>query len=159
MAREMLPRRIFASLLLCSLGGSEALRVGFAAPSAVAVRAAAPAMLAPQEAQPLANMVLVELAKEPAQSAGGILMPTAFSDDPSNMIDVFKTKEVKYGKVLGVGPGRVSEDGSATPSIDFSVGEQVLVAPVDGIKVEPDGPSQVTAVFLFRVDQVWATSS
>jgi co-chaperonin GroES (HSP10) len=156
MAAPRARRTTLVVLLLGSLGCSEALRVGLMTSGAALVRSPAPAMLEAQAAKPLANMVLVELEKEPAQSSGGILMPTAFSDDPNDALDQFKPKEVKKGRVLEVGPGRLSQDGQASPSIDLKPGQPVLVAAVDGIKVEPDGPT-TKAIFLFKAEDVWAT--
>lgn len=149
-------RTTIVALLLGSLGCSEALRVGLLASGAALIRSPAPAMIEAQAAKPLANMVLVELDKEPAQSSGGILMPTAFSDDPNDALDQFKAKEIKKGKVLEVGPGRLSQDGQASPSIDLKPGQPVLVAAVDGIKVEPNGPTK-KAIYLFKAEEVWAT--
>jgi co-chaperonin GroES (HSP10) len=162
---SLLPREMAAAgarqttlvaLLLGWLGCSEALHVGLTTSGAARMRSPAPAMLEAQAAKPLANMVLVELDKKPSQSSGGILMPTAFSDDPNNALDQFKAKELRKGTVLEVGPGRLSQDGQASSSIDFKPGQQVMVAAVDGIKVEPDGPTN-KAVFLFKAEEVWAT--
>eukprot|EP00967_Tisochrysis_lutea_P154624 scaffold307580_cov40-Tisochrysis_lutea.AAC.2 len=151
-------RTTCAAVLLGSFSCSDALRVGVMRPDVVPVRTSPPFMLDPMAAKPLGNMVLVELEKEPAQSTGGILMPTAFSEDPNDAIDQFKPKEVKKGRVLEVGPGRLSDDGKAVASVDFTPGQSVVVAPVDGIKVEPNGPSPETSVFLFKSEEVWATA-
>lgn len=151
-------RTTLAAVVVGLLGGSEALRLSGGTRSGAVVRAAAPAMLEAAAATPLANFVLVQLDKEPAKSKGGILMPTAFSDDPNNAIDMFKAKEVKFGTVLKVGPGRVSEDGKATPAPDLEVGQRVVVGPSIGIKVETNGPTPDEAVFLFQAGEIWATA-
>ena len=143
-------------LLLAGWQFCEALQIGGSAlRSGVPNARAAPRASPPLLLEALADMVVVELDSSPAESAGGILMPTAFSDDPNDSLDAFKPKEVKYGTVLHVGPGRVSEGGEAQPAPALAAGMRVVVAPVDGMKVEPDGPNPNESVFLFKATEVW----
>lgn len=96
--------------------------------------------------------VLVEVQREPAASLGGILMPSAFSEDDEALYeDAFGKKENLVGTVIAVGPGHPAEDGELVPIDNLEVGMKVVIAAVDGIKVEPQGKSDRDSMFFLYV--------
>lgn len=91
----------------------------------------------------LGNTVVVELTTEPATSAGGVFLPTAF--DKEETVGGFQRKKINSGTVVGVGPGLTLQDGSVLPISGVSVGQIVVLEPnAEGEKVYPeDSDSQV----------------
>eukprot|EP00316_Scyphosphaera_apsteinii_P024938 CAMPEP_0119343594 /NCGR_PEP_ID=MMETSP1333-20130426/106431_1 /TAXON_ID=418940 /ORGANISM="Scyphosphaera apsteinii, Strain RCC1455" /LENGTH=136 /DNA_ID=CAMNT_0007355993 /DNA_START=17 /DNA_END=424 /DNA_ORIENTATION=- len=96
---------------------------------------------------PLSDQILVKVQTEPAQSAGGILMPNDIAEDANDPLDAFKKKETRYGEVVAIG---------SAVSQPLQTGQNVVLAPGSGIKVEPEGKSDFdSALYIFKVDDVW----
>jgi len=76
--------------------------------------------------RPLYDRVLVTRTKEEERTKGGIIIP-----------DTAKEKPVE-GKVVGVGNGRVLEDGSIR-KLDIAVGDTVIFGKYSGTEVKIDG--------------------
>jgi len=72
--------------------------------------------------KPLADRVLVEPLEAEEKSAGGIYLPEAAQEAP------------REGKVIGVGPGRLLEDGSRAP-MSVSEGDVVVYTKYGGHEV------------------------
>ena len=90
--------------------------------------------------------------KEPAASTGGILMPSAFSEDDEALYeDAFGKKECRVGTIVAIGPGLTAEDGTRVPISNLEVGMTVVIDKVDGIKVEPAGKADRAASFYLYV--------
>ena len=96
--------------------------------------------------------MLVEVQKEPAASTGGILMPSAFSEDDEALYeDAFGKKVCRVGTIVAIGPGLTAEDGTRVPISNLEVGMTVAIDKVDGIKVEPAGKADRAASFYLYV--------
>jgi len=76
--------------------------------------------------QPLTDRVVIKPVDAEERSPGGILIP-----------DNAKVKQQK-GKILAVGPGRISDSGT-TIKMSVSVGQTVLYDKYSGVEVEVDG--------------------
>ena len=77
--------------------------------------------------KPLGNRVVVEPIEEEAQvSAGGIYIPDTAKEKPQD------------GKVVAVGPGRLTDDGIRVP-MDLSVGDTVVYSKYGGTEFTVDG--------------------
>jgi|TARA_Y100000746_G_scaffold50292_1_gene39387 chaperonin GroES len=76
--------------------------------------------------RPLHDRVLVERIDEDEKTAGGIIIPDTAKEKPSE------------GKVVAVGSGTKSEDGSVTP-LDVKSGDKILFGKWSGTEVTVDG--------------------
>lgn len=76
--------------------------------------------------RPLHDRVVVQRVAEETKSAGGIIIPGAAQEKPSE------------GKVMSVGPGVRGEDGKFTP-LDVKKGDRVLFGKWGGTEVTIDG--------------------
>ena len=76
--------------------------------------------------KPLGDRALILRVEPEAKSPGGIVLP-----------DMAKEKPVQ-GKIVAVGPGRITEDGKFLP-VDVSVGDTVLFGRYSGSEVKLDG--------------------
>ena len=77
--------------------------------------------------KPLANRVLVTRLEEEVQTtAGGIIVPDTAKEKPQR------------GKVVAVGPGRMTEEGKRV-SVDVKVGDEILFGKWSGSEITIDG--------------------
>jgi chaperonin GroES len=76
--------------------------------------------------RPLHDRVVVERIDAEAKSAGGIIIPDAAQEKPSQ------------GEVIAVGPGGRDEAGKLIP-IDIKAGDRVLFGKWSGTEVKVDG--------------------
>ncbi len=76
--------------------------------------------------RPLHDRVLVERIDEEETTAGGIIIPDTAKEKPQE------------GRVVAVGKGRVTEDGSVT-KLDVKAGDRVLFGKYGGADVTLDG--------------------
>ena len=76
--------------------------------------------------RPLHDRICVEPIEQESQSAGGIIIPETAKDKPME------------GKVLAVGAGRKTEDGTLVP-VDIKEGDQVLYGRFSGSEVTIEG--------------------
>ena len=76
--------------------------------------------------RPLHDRVLVERIDEDEKTAGGIIIPDTAKEKPSE------------GKVVAVGSGTKTEDGSVTP-LDEKSGDKILFGKWSGTEVTVDG--------------------
>ena len=75
--------------------------------------------------QPLADRMVVKPIEQEEVSKGGILLPDTAKEKPQE------------GKVLAVGPGRMSEDGKRI-AMDVKVGDIVIYAKYGGTEIKVD---------------------
>lgn len=76
--------------------------------------------------KPLADRVLIKVEEEETKTKGGILLP-----------DTAQKKSQK-GKVVAVGPGKLTDEGKRLP-IDVKVGDEVLFAKYSGTDIDENG--------------------
>jgi chaperonin GroES len=76
--------------------------------------------------RPLQDRVLVKRVEEEEKTKGGIIIP-----------DTAKEKPIE-GKVVAVGNGKVSEDGTVRP-LEVKAGDRVLFGKYSGTEVKIDG--------------------
>ena len=76
--------------------------------------------------RPLHDRVVVRRTEEEATSPGGIVLPDAAQEKPSQ------------GEVVAVGKGKVSNSGDAIP-MDVKVGDKVLFGKYSGTEVKIGG--------------------
>lgn len=76
--------------------------------------------------QPLGDRVVVEPLSKEEVTKGGILIPDTAKEKPQE------------GKVLAVGPGKMSDDGKRIP-LDVKVGDTVVYAKYGGTEFKEDG--------------------
>ncbi|HJP50338.1 MAG TPA: co-chaperone GroES [Pseudomonadales bacterium] len=76
--------------------------------------------------RPLQDRVVVRRTEEETKSSGGIVLPGAAAEKPSQ------------GEVLAVGPGKKLEDGSVQP-VDLKVGDKILFGQYAGSTAKLDG--------------------
>ena len=76
--------------------------------------------------RPLHDRVLVERIDEDEKTAGGIIIPDTAKEKPSE------------GKVVAVGSGTKSDDGSVT-ALDVKSGDKILFGKWSGTEVTVDG--------------------
>ena len=76
--------------------------------------------------RPLHDRVLIEVLESEEKTAGGIIIPDTAKEKPSE------------GKVVAVGSGTKSEDGSVTP-LDVKSGDKILFGKWSGTEVTVDG--------------------
>jgi chaperonin GroES len=89
--------------------------------------------------RPLHDRVIVKRLEEEKKSAGGILIPDSAAEKPSR------------GKVIGVGPGKITDDGKRQ-SPDVKVGDEILFGKYSGTEVKVDGDELV----VMREDDIMA---
>ena len=75
--------------------------------------------------QPLADRVIVKPIEKEEVTKGGIVLPDTAREKPQE------------GKVLAVGPGRLSEDGKRL-AMDVAVGDVVVYARYGGTEIKVD---------------------
>ena len=80
--------------------------------------------------QPLADRVIVRPIEKEEVTKGGIVLPDTAREKPQE------------GKVLAVGPGRLSEDGKRI-AMDVKVGDVVVYAKYGGTEIKVDGEELV----------------
>ena len=76
--------------------------------------------------KPLGDRVVVEREEAQEKTAGGIVLPDTAKDKPQK------------GKVIAVGDGAVSEDGTRRP-LDVAEGDEVLYSKYGGTEVTVEG--------------------
>ena len=79
-----------------------------------------------KKVKPLADRVVVQPLDEDEQMRGGLYIPDTAKEKPSQ------------GKVVAVGPGKISDDGTRL-DMDVSVGDKVLYGKYSGTDVTLDG--------------------
>ncbi len=91
--------------------------------------------------RPLHDRVIVKRLEEDRTSPGGIVIPGSAAEKPIQ------------GKIVGVGKGKILEDGTVRPC-DVEVGDKILFGKYDGTEVRVEGDdllvmreSDVMAVF------------
>jgi chaperonin GroES len=75
--------------------------------------------------QPLADRVLVKPIEKEEKTKSGIYLPDTAKEKPQE------------GKVLAVGPGKISEDGKRI-AMDLKVGDTVIYAKYGGAEIKID---------------------
>jgi len=75
--------------------------------------------------QPLADRLVVKPIEREEVTKGGIVLPDTAKEKPQE------------GKVLAVGPGRLSEDGKRIP-MDVKVGDRVIYTKYGGTEIKID---------------------
>jgi chaperonin GroES len=90
--------------------------------------------------QPLGDRVVVEREEAKSTTAGGIVLPDTAKDKPQK------------GKVLAIGEGRVTKDGTRRP-LQVKVGDSVLFTSYAGDEFKLDGDKKV---LLMREDDILA---
>ena len=87
--------------------------------------------------RPLQDRILVKRIDEEEITKGGIIIPDSAKEKPQE------------GKVIAVGNGRVSEDGTTRP-LDVKKGDKVLFSKYGGTEVTLDGQEHL----IIREDDV-----
>jgi chaperonin GroES len=80
--------------------------------------------------QPLADRVIVQPIEREEVTKGGIFLPDTAKEKPQE------------GKVLAVGPGRLSEDGKRI-AMDVAVGDVVIYTRYGGTEIKVEGEELV----------------
>ncbi len=75
--------------------------------------------------QPLGDRVLVKPLEKEEKTKGGIFLPDTAKEKPQE------------GKVLAVGPGKLSDEGKRIP-MDLAVGDIVIFAKYGGTEIKED---------------------
>ena len=89
--------------------------------------------------RPLQDRIIVKRVEEEAKSKGGIIIPDTAKEKPQE------------GKVIAVGKGKVSEDGTLRP-IDVHKGDRVLFTKYSGAEIQVEGDEHL----IIREDDVLA---
>ncbi|MBI4530637.1 MAG: co-chaperone GroES [Candidatus Latescibacteria bacterium] len=89
--------------------------------------------------RPLADRILVKRIEEEEVKIGGIIIPDTAKEKPQE------------GKVIAVGPGRLSDDGKRIP-LEVKAGDRVLIGKYAGTEVKLDGEEHL----IMREDDVLA---
>ena len=76
--------------------------------------------------RPLQDRVIVKRVAEEEKSKGGIIIPDTAKEKPQE------------GKVIAVGKGKVSEDGTDRP-LDVKAGDRILFGKYSGTEIKIDG--------------------
>ena len=76
--------------------------------------------------KPLADHIIVKAAEAEEMTKGGIILPDTAKEKPQE------------GKVLAVGPGKVSDNGN-TISMTLKSGDKVLYGKYSGTEIKVDG--------------------
>lgn len=84
----------------------------------------------PTKVRPLNDKVLVERAKADEKTKGGIILPDASKEKP------------KEGKIVSVGQGRISEDGTRV-AFQVKAGDRILFKSYAGTEVKLDGKEYI----------------
>jgi chaperonin GroES len=80
--------------------------------------------------RPLNDRVLVVRVEEEQKTAGGIIIPDTAKEKPQE------------GEVIGVGPGKIGDDGKRTP-LTVKVGDKILFSKYAGTEIKIDGVEQI----------------
>ncbi len=75
--------------------------------------------------QPLADRVLVKPIEKEEKTKSGIYLPDTAKEKPQE------------GKVMAVGPGKVTDDGKRIP-MELKVGDRVIYAKYGGMEIKVD---------------------
>ena len=89
--------------------------------------------------RPLHDRVLVKRIEEEAKTRGGLIIPDTAKEKPQE------------AKVIAVGEGRVSEDGTLRP-VDLRKGDRVLFTKYSGAEIQVAGDEHL----IIREDDVLA---
>ena len=89
--------------------------------------------------RPLHDRILVRRIEEEGKTKGGLIIPDTAKEKPQE------------GKVIAVGKGKVSEDGTLRP-IDVHKGDRVLFTKYSGTEVHVEGEEHL----IIREDDVLA---
>lgn len=89
--------------------------------------------------RPLHDRVLVQRIEDEQKSGGGIIIPDSAKEKPQR------------GKVIGVGAGRLLEDGTRA-AMDVQVGDRILFGKYSGSEVKIDGEEYL----ILREDEILA---
>ena len=89
--------------------------------------------------RPLNDRILVERIEEEEKTAGGIIIPDAAKEKPSQ------------GKVIAVGNGKKTDDGKVIP-LDVKEGDKILFGKYAGTEIKVDGKEYL----MMREDEVFA---
>ena len=89
--------------------------------------------------RPLADRILVKRIEEEEVQIGGIIIPDTAKEKPQE------------GKVIAVGPGRLSDDGKRVP-LEVKAGDRVLIGKYAGTEVKLNGEEHL----IMREDDVLA---
>jgi chaperonin GroES len=89
--------------------------------------------------RPLRDKVVVKPSAEEEKSAGGIFLPDSAKKKPQE------------GKVIAVGSGRISDDGTVTP-LSVKVGDTVVYSKYGGTETKLEGEDYV----ILDEDQIYA---
>jgi chaperonin GroES len=76
--------------------------------------------------RPLGDRILVLREEEESKTPGGIIIPDSAKEKPH------------YGKIVAVGPGKMSEDGKRT-AMDVKVDDRILFSKYAGTEIKIDG--------------------
>ncbi|MDP3854710.1 co-chaperone GroES [Phenylobacterium sp.] len=76
--------------------------------------------------RPLGDRVLVKRVEEEEKTKGGIIIPDTAKEKPQE------------GKVIAVGPGKVTDDGKTLP-LAVKAGDRILFGKYSGSEVKLDG--------------------
>ena len=76
--------------------------------------------------KPLEDKIVVQASEAEATTASGLVIPDTAKEKPQE------------GKVLAVGPGRVTDSGSRVP-VDVNVGDVVIYSKYGGTEVKYNG--------------------
>jgi chaperonin GroES len=89
--------------------------------------------------RPLHDRLLVQRIEEEEKTKGGLIIPDTAKEKPME------------GKVIAVGEGRVSEDGTLRP-LDVHKGDRVLFSKYSGTEIQLEGDEHL----IIREDDVLA---
>lgn len=89
--------------------------------------------------RPLHDRIIVQRMSEDEKSAGGIIIPDSAKEKPQR------------GKVIAVGKGKVTEEGTVRP-LDVKAGDMVLFGKYSGTEVKIDNEDRL----IMREDDVLA---
>jgi len=89
--------------------------------------------------RPLHDRILVRRIEEEEKTKGGLIIPDTAKEKPME------------GKVIAVGEGRVSEDGTLRP-LDVHKGDRVLFSKYSGTEIQLEGDEHL----IIREDDVLA---
>ena len=90
--------------------------------------------------QPLGDRVVLERDESEGTTAGGIVLPDSAQDKPAR------------GRVLAVGDGKLTDDGSRTP-LQVNVNDRVIFSSYAGDKFETEDGNEL---LLMREDDILA---
>ena len=89
--------------------------------------------------EPLNDRIVVKRLEAEEKTAGGIVLPETAKEKP------------KEGKVIAVGPGKVTDDGKLQP-MEVQKGDRILVGKYSGTEIKIEGEEHV----IIREDDVLA---